>query len=225
MGQAKLKRLKTQNRLDQVRPAAERAGVAMRKLALAASTHNGSDCYVHAAIGRELLKDLGIQTEIVAGHAAWRLGSGDGDVMSHVDGVQGYLPEGAQGFAYHVWLETVEEGGASPILIDLTTYQLRLKAQQLDEADGGTTQVDWCPDLLVLRREDIRSYREVAQAPGAGLSFYQSIPGMLERLAAAADLDAEDLAHARIIMANPDMTVIGPNQVEDEQPVRFRQGA
>lgn len=98
-----------------MRPAAERAGVAMRKLAQAASSHVGSDCYVHAAIGRELLKDLGIKTELKAGHAAWRIGSGDGDVMSHVDGVQGYLPEGAQGFAYHVWLETVEEGGASPM--------------------------------------------------------------------------------------------------------------
>lgn len=206
-----------------MRPAAERAGMAMRKLAQAASSHVGSDCYVHAAIGRELLKDLGVQTELKAGHAAWRLGPGDGDVMSHVDGVQGYLPEGAEGFAYHVWLETVEEGGASPILIDLTTYQLRVKATQLDEADGGTTAVDWCPDLLVLRREEIKGYREVAEAPGPGSSFYQSIPGMIERLAAAGDVYAEDLAVARLIMASPGLNVIGPNQTQQvEESVRYR---
>lgn len=207
-----------------MKPAAERVGAAMRKLAEAASSNVGSDCYVHAVLGQQLLKDLGIETELKAGHAAWRIGSGDGDVMSHVDGVQGYLPERAQGFAFHVWLETVEEGGGSPILIDLTTYQLRLKARQLDEADGGSTAVDWCPDLLVLRREEIRGYREVATAQGPGQCFYQSIPGMLERLAAAADLDPEDLTVARVILANPNISVFGPNQVDqpDEEPVQYR---
>lgn len=84
--------------------------------------------------------------------------------------------------------------------------------------------MDWCPDLLVLRPEDIRGYREVAMAPGPGVSFYQSIPGMLERLAAAADLDPEDLAVAKVIMASPGINVMGPNQTEplQEEIPRYR---
>lgn len=219
MGQAKHKRLQSQSRLAQVRPAAERAGAAIRKLATAASSHLGSDCYIHAAIGRSLLADLGIQTVIRAGHAAWRIGPGDEDVIAHKSDLGGYLPEGAQGFAYHVWLETVEEGGASPILIDLTTYQLRVKAAQLDAVDGGCTQADWCPDLLVLRRDELRDYREVAKAPDAGVAYYESVPGYLERLSAAAILDSEDMQLARVIMANPGMSVVGPNQVEEATPL------
>jgi hypothetical protein len=222
VGQAKLKRIQTAGRLEQVRPAADRAGAAIRKLATAASSHLGSDCYLHAAIGQALLSDLGIQTAIRAGHAAWRIGPGDEDIMAHKSDLGGYLPDGAQGFAYHVWLETVEEGAASPILIDLTTYQLRLKASQLDKFDGGNTQVDWCPDLLVLRREDLRDFQEVAKAADAGVAYYESVPGYLERLAAAAILDPEDLRLARLIMASPNVNVMGPNQVE-EKPVRYRE--
>lgn len=223
MGQAKLRRQQVQARLEQVRPAAARVGEALRKLAQAASAGLGSDCYLHAVLGRELLADLGVATQIVAGHAAWRIGSGDSDVMAHKSNLPGYLPEGAQGFAYHVWLETVEDGGASPILIDLTTYQLRQKAQQLDQADGGHTQVDWCPEHLVLRREDLRGFKEVEQAPGPGLSYYERVPGMLERLSSGAKIDQEDLALARLILASPGINVMGPNQTEPEvEPVRYR---
>lgn len=222
MGQAKLRRQQSLLRLEHVLPAAQRAGEAIRKLATAASSHLGSDCYLHAAIGGVLLSDLGVQTTLRAGHAVWRIGPGDTDVMAHKSELGSYLPQGAQGFAYHVWLETVEESETSPILIDFTTYQMRTKAAQLDAADGGKTRVDWCPNLLVLRRDELRKYREVAAAADAGVAYYESIPGYLERLVAAARLDPEDLALARVIMANPGMNVMGPNQVE-ENPIKYRE--
>ena len=45
----------------------EAVGGAIRKLASAASGYLGGDCYLHAAIGKELLASNGIQAEIAAG--------------------------------------------------------------------------------------------------------------------------------------------------------------
>lgn len=219
MGQARQRKLQQQRLREVVLPAAERAGAALRKLASAASDSLGADCYLHALIGRDLMADQGVQTRIVVGYAAWRIGHADGDVISHVPHVQGFLPEGAEGLAFHAWLETVTDDGSAPLLIDFTTYQLERKAKELDEADGGHTNVDWHPSMLVFDRTDIRSYKEVAKAPGPGLAHYEEVPGLHARIAKDFKPDPEDLAAARTIMANPDAVVVGPNQFED-QPAR-----
>lgn len=85
--------------------AVQNMGVAIRKLATAASAQFGGDCYLHAELGRALLADLGIEARRVVGYAAWRTGPGDSDVVAHVPHLQGFLPAGSQGFAYHAWLE------------------------------------------------------------------------------------------------------------------------
>lgn len=84
--------------------------------------------------------------------------------------------------------------------------------------DGGTTRVDWCPDLLVLRREDLRSHREVLAAPGPGSAYYEEVSYMMDRLHQAADIDPEDIENARLIMASGEsLVVVGPNQIDDHE--------
>lgn len=186
---------------------APRISEAIRKLARAASSHLGSDCYVHALLAQALFRDVGIETQVTVGFAAWRVGAGDSDVIAHTTQVKGYLPPGAQGLAYHAWLECADH------ILDFTTYQLREKARQLDLADGGHTTVDWCPDYLLVARFDVRRYLEVAAAPNPGAVYYETRPELLARVAENFTLDPEDLRMARLILANPHLTVFGPNNL------------
>jgi hypothetical protein len=199
MGEAKQRRKESSALIEAV----NRVSGALRKLACAASSHLGSDCYLHAELGRVLLADLGIEARRVVGYAAWRVGEGDSDVVAHVAQVPGYLPAGAQGFAYHTWLE------AGDTILDFTTYQLRRKALELDALDGGSTTVAWCPDFLVLRKRDVRTYADVAKLT-TGLAYYEESPGLESLLAPQFTLDEGDLAIARLIMSNANMNVMGP---------------
>lgn len=203
MGEAK-RRQQQEHPLDC--QAVELVGAALRKLAGAASSHLGGDCYLHAVLGQKLLESKGIRSEIAAGYAAWRTGQSDGSVVSHSQKSAGYLPPGAQGFAYHAWLVV----GCH--VVDFTTYQLPRKAAELDAADGGHTEMDWCPELLIAHRSSIRSYNQVAQG-NTGLYYYERHLGVEARLAATFTLDPEDLRLAHLILATPDIVVVGPNHV------------
>ena len=211
MGEARRKRAMAEQLAEQreaLDSAVKQVTHALRRLAEAASSHLGSDCYLHAELGRVLLGDLGFNFDIRAGAAAWRIGSGDGDVISHVPQQGGYLPPGARGLAYHAWLE------AGDWLVDTTTYQLRKKAADLDEADGGHTNVEWCPEYLLLKRSEVRTHRQVAKAPNAGVVYYESSRHLAELMADGFTLDADDVAAVRLIMRNPEMRVMGPNMMK-----------
>lgn len=56
---------------------------ALRRLATAASEKLGSDCYIHCALAQTILADFDIESRIVVGYAAWRVGNGDSDVIVH----------------------------------------------------------------------------------------------------------------------------------------------
>lgn len=184
---------------------------ALRRLAEAASAHLGSDCYTHAELGRTLLADQGYVFETKVGFAAWRVGKGDGDVISHLPNTQSFLPAEANGmgFAYHAWLEDKDW------LVDFTTYQLPRKAKALDAADGGHTTVDWAPVYLLLPRSHVQTLKKVSQAAGPGLAYYESEPGLAVRMAATYIADEADTATARLIFRNPDMVVLGPNMMAE----------
>ncbi|MEX3984254.1 hypothetical protein AB4Y45_35445 [Paraburkholderia sp. EG287A] len=213
MGEAKRRREAEAARTAALRPAIERVGIALRKLATAASTNLGSDCYLHASLGRELLGDFGFDARIVAGEAAWRVGDGDEDFIGHTPRVQGFapsnMPHGKLAAAYHAWL--IVEGN----VVDFTTYQLPRKASALDALDGGNTTVSWAPDVFVLPVSLLLSYRQARLAPKAGVAFYDVIPGLAETMASTYEPDPENVAIARFIMANPDVNVFGPNQVRE----------
>lgn len=207
MGEARRKKLEATILARQVEMSVRRVSMVVRKLATAASAHLGNDCYVHAELGCVLLADLGIEASPVLGFAAWRVGEGDGDVISHAPHTQGFLPPGLQGFAYHAWLDCFG------FVIDFTTYQLRRKARELDAADGGHTTVSWCPEYLLLSRNEIRTYKEVAAALHPGVAHYEARPELETVLGSQYALDPEDLQAARLLLANPGMIVFGPNDV------------
>ncbi len=206
MGEASRKRARLEAQRKELESAVEKVSHALIRLATAASAGVGSDCYPHAELGRILLGDLGFDFQTRVGFAAWRIGPQDGDVLSHTLHNKGYLPPGAEvGFAYHAWLETADW------LVDFTTYQLRHKARELDAADGGHTLVEWCPAYLLLSRDQVRTYREVAMAPGPGLAYYEASDELTRRMAQGHQIHDEDVAYARLILANPQVVVMGLN--------------
>ena len=206
MGEAKRKKLQQAANEARLMEMSRQVGSALRKLATATSDRLGVDCFVHAELGRRILQEHGVESRLVVGFAAWRVGQGDGDVISHTDKVKAFLPAGGEGFAYHAWLESYG------YVVDFTTYQLVVKARSLDALDGGSTTVDWCPDMLVLPKDEIRSYKDVAQLD-PGLAFYQEEPGLADRLTQSFEFDPVDLENLRLIMASPDVEVFGPERM------------
>jgi len=189
-----------------------RLACALQKLMTGASAQLGADCLLHAQLAQNLLGEEGVPTRLVLGEAAWRVGSGDGDVITHSPNVGGYPQTGAKAMAYHAWLES---GGN---IIDFSTHSLRTKAAQLDAFDGGKTSVEWCPPYLVLERSQSLTLKEVAQADSAGVAFYREIPGLHEFMIEhchVKDVDARNRQLLRLVFDHPQMNVFGPNNHAD----------
>ena len=223
MGEAKQRRALRASQ-DQAAKEVDMARVAraVNRLCQAASVEQGADCILQADLARHLLLRLGVESQVVGGAAAWRLGEGDGDVISHVPapGTNVSLAGLTKQIAFHAWLRV----GTN--LFDVTTADLRLKAQQLDEQDGGHTTVDWAPDFLFVPYAQVSSYREVAQGH-AGLFFYQEDAAMTrvvrERIESVPQ-DDDALAMLWVAYQNPDAMIMGPNNIpvsgDDEDDVR-----
>ncbi|MEX3765156.1 hypothetical protein [Paraburkholderia phenoliruptrix] len=179
--------------------AADKVGYALRRQANPGSSGLGADCYVHAALGRELLASLGFNARLVVGEAAWGIGEGCGDVISHTPREKAHSPEGMSpeqmAVAYHAWLVVNEN------IVDFTTYQLKRKARALDAADGGHITVTWRPDVLVLPAAGVMGLRQVAQSHNAGVAFYQEHPELLELMALMYEVDPDNLTPTRLLLA------------------------
>jgi hypothetical protein len=188
-----------------LRPVVARVSNAIRKLATAASSHLGRDCYLHMELGHVLLADLGLQADRALGFAAWRVGGDKSDVIAHVPFAQAHSPPGAKAFPFHAWL--LCQGH----VIDFTTYQLRIKGKALDAADGGRTNVTWCPEFLLLPRKETRTYRQVASGFHPGLAYYEVRSELNAMLESKSEPDPAALRAARVLIANPDVVVFGPN--------------
>jgi hypothetical protein len=93
----------------------------------------------------------------------------------------------------------------------LSTYQLRLKARQLDAADGQHTTVEWCPEFLLLARPEVRSLSQVRQGARAGTAYYETRPELEVIVTGCAELDREDLRIGQLLLAHPETQVFGPN--------------
>jgi hypothetical protein len=181
---------------------------ALKKLTDSASSHVGADCYSHARLAHVILQEEGIQTRLVVGEAAWRIGAGDGDVITHSPSIGGHAPAGVKALAYHAWLESDDT------IIDFSTHSLRTKAAQLDALDGGTTNVAWCPPYLVIERSQVLSLNEVAQAPREGVAFYQELPGLHEYMVEnglSKEVGVQDLRVLHLLIQQPEIVVFGPN--------------
>ena len=185
----------------------ERLAASLQKLTTSASAHPGADCMLHALLAQRILQEQGMATRLVVGEAAWRIGPGDGDVITHSPRFGGYAADGVKALPFHAWLECGDS------IIDFTTHSLRLKATQLDEFDGGTTNVAWCPQYLVMDRKVTKTVREVTQADSEGVACYREIPELYELVSEGGLLpqpDEGDVDALRIVFRNPDMQVFGP---------------
>jgi len=185
-----------------------RLATALSALTKAASAGFGADCMGHAKLAQAILLQEGISTRLVAGAAAWRIGPGTGDVISHLPTRQDLANASSNAFPYHAWLEW--DGN----ILDFSTHSLGSKAKQLDAQDGGTTTVNWCPLYLLLTPDQVRSMEDVAQAESFGLAFYHEIPGFLEFLLTRGLREAisdVDLSLLRYTFDNPSLNVFGPN--------------
>lgn len=175
---------------------------ALRRLATAASGNFGSDCYIHSALAQVMLARLGIDSNLVVGYAAWRVGNGDSDIVIHAP-LPNMLPQ-PSGVAYHAWLELDNH------LLDFTTYQLRSKAAHIDELDGGKTNVRWCPDFLFATKKSISPLGHVIQKR-AGLYYYEREPDLEEKIiSGATPLDTDDISHVWLLYQNQNIQVFGP---------------
>ncbi|WP_305910508.1 hypothetical protein Q9L42_020365 (plasmid) [Methylomarinum sp. Ch1-1] len=184
---------------------------AMQKLAIASSAQFCGDCYVHAGLCQALLKELGVETELCVGFAAWRVGEGNSDVIVH-----GLIRENSpqaidymklndpRAIPYHAWLE------CGYWLIDFTTYQLEEKAARLDAMDGGHTDVDWQPDYLIIEKKSISQLKDVIQTT-TGTYWYERVMPLEKRIKAlAGSIDQEDLENLKLIYEHKDIHVVGP---------------
>lgn len=179
----------------------------VRQFLTAASNHFASDCLLHSELARVLMADVGIEARTVVGFAAWRLGPGDGDVIMHVPRNPDALPT-QQEVLFHTWLEL------DFLIADITTYQLRFKAESMDTADGGHTSVRWCPDFIVVRRGTVRSLEAVRDGHLVGQAYYCAASGAFQhKIKNGFELDPEDVEIARHLMINPVAGVVGRNHV------------
>lgn len=162
----------------------DKLSAAMRQTVQAITDQPGADCLIYARVGAVVLRRLGHPARAVAGSAAWRVGPGDSDVVSHAREVNGdiFLPDAPVPAAmFHAWIE-VGHDPATAEVVDFSTWTLANKARQLDEADGGKTQVDWCPDYLWIKKGALKAPKAVLQAPDAGVAAYVRHPDIEARL-------------------------------------------
>lgn len=177
---------------------------AVRRMFVAAGTRVGVDCLDHALRTVALLESLGYPAEVKIGYAAWRVGRGDADVIVHAP-VPGTIPQGPNAHSFHAWVVCAGQ------LVDVTTYQLGMKAKALDELDGGTTNVEWQPLHLVAQPSQVRSLQAVTQ-DDVGMFYYQQVPALQAAIMAhVKPLDPQDLNDLRVIYDNPGAQVLGPN--------------
>jgi len=179
---------------------------AIRKLCTAASSNLGTDCYIRHSIAREILARLGVEATLCIGYAAWRTGESDPSIICHAPVPGAVAPPGAAHF--HVWLTIGNQ------LLDLTTYQLRLKGIFMDSLDGGHTEVDWCPDYLFCPLRSVSSLHDV-RILGTGLYYYESNRDVARRvIESASEPDAGDVETAWLLYLNSDIVVYGPNDIK-----------
>jgi hypothetical protein len=171
MGEASRKRKMAEQMKAQLQAVDREALAKAMKLVVHAITDfHGVDCLLYAKIGAGLLTKLGVPAQAAAGSAVWRVGPGDSDLITHAPELGGamFVPASAQGQAgmFHAWIEVGD------LVIDFTTHSLVDKARMLDEADGGTTQVDWCPPSLWLDKSEMLTMQEVRDHRDAGVCTY-----------------------------------------------------
>ena len=90
----------------------------------------------------EVLKRSGIKTTFCYGYAAWRVNDFD---------AQAVYVNYENDFINHIWLETEE------LVIDFNTFWLDSKFRELDKTTGRKTIINWKPDYIWMRKDELLS--------------------------------------------------------------------
>ncbi len=232
MGEAKAKKKAAQA------AAAAMAGInkkvvseAVIKIMSAITDLEGADCLGYAIIGAGLLKNLGLPARAVAGHAAWRVGPGDGDMIAHDPGVeavtvhQPFTKPDIKAAMFHAWVEV--DGPHGLEVVDFTTFQLADKARALDAIDGGKTQVDFCPDFIWQHSPSSHwTSQFVAKAPQGGVFSYRREPRIENAVFSHVDHEALETAISTAsfvyekMLKNESVMVIGIDNETGEHQTR-----
>ena len=204
MGEARVRKMQRQQQnKDAITLDYSRIARAIRHLTEAASANYGADCVLQSWLARELLSTLGVSSEIRVGFASWRVGDGDGDVIIHAP-TPGMPTPWPGELPYHAWLQVGD------FILDVTTSQLSLKAAHLDAMDGGTTQVDWAPEFLLIPVSGVSNYDDVRKG-GAGLCYYEPRPDVQALIMKTFSPDPEDAVLVRFLYEHPQTHVFGPD--------------
>lgn len=211
MGEAKRRKLAA---AAMVKPSDADLGVlcqALLQVLGAVTSFQGSDCIAYALVGAEALRRRGVHATPVAGYSTWRVGPGDGDVISHnpTHTSNAFAPGGSlKAGMFHAWIRCGE------VLVDFTTSQLEHKALLLDQSDGGKTDVQWSPPYLWVAASTCMSPEAVAAAAGPGVYSYvrsRQVEDLV--LADTASFDANGLADsvdlAMTALENGNLLVFG----------------
>jgi len=212
VGEAIRKKLLGLTAVAPVPPGFNRDAFAKSVIALmrAAGDRNDANCWTHAALACEALRRLGVQAEVRAGYAAWRVDGACGHaVVTHHPGGQ-VLETGANLLLYHAWVSVGRE------IADFSTWTLPIKAEKADAMDGQITPVTWTPEYLWVPEKTALHYHRVRDGWQAGLYCYERVEA-IERFLAA---DAPGIDEAgvqtiltcyRLALNGESVRVIGPN--------------
>ncbi len=213
------------------RPAFEEA---VRAVCTAITEFSGADCVMYALVAHGLLSELGVGAVPVAGSAAWRVGKGDCDVISHAPEIHGpvYEPDHNRTVIsgmFHCWVEVVDNG--KTMIVDTTTWQFAQKAAMLDAADGGKTKVDFTLPCLWHEKGTGRqiTLSGVARSHDIGVFAYLRKKA-IERIIFNADsiaatrqaVFAAKLCYQSLLKGEP-IKVVGLNVNNDWRANRLRQ--
>lgn len=198
MGEAKRKKAAALATPPKARPSSEEMAAlakAIRQVVGATTSFHGADCIAYALVGAEVLRRMGFSAKAVAGSAAWRVGPGEGDVLSHAvefhhQSTGAFAPNHqSKAGMFHAFIECGSD------FVDFTTYSFHEKARQLDAADGGKTDVRWAPEFLWIERKTCSSLNAVANGFSEGVFCYMRKPAVEAIvLAENPDFDAAGMA-------------------------------
>lgn len=128
-------------------------------------------CYYIAQRAKELLAQEGIETTLVKGEAAFRVGDSELANVAFVQPTEGLSFVGNPEGLFHYWLK--DETGR---ILDFTAFTLRAIIAATDRAEIAIkpTKVNWCPDYLYVKRSECVSIYKVRTTFKSGLFAYRS---------------------------------------------------
>lgn len=135
----------------------------------------GANCVLYAKLTAAMIDTIyRVPATVQVGAAAWRIGPGDGDCVTHAPIAKQRQFGIVHGPAapLHAWVQAQvadAQGNTRAWLIDTTTHQLPSKAKALQACDGVATTCTWAPPWLAmpadLVSDDINAAVQASDAP------------------------------------------------------------